>query len=259
MKIPLYQIDAFTSEVFKGNPAAVCPLLDWPDDEILQNIAAENNLSETAFFVDKGDHFDLRWFTPTMEIDLCGHATLASAYVIFKYLDFDWDKIRFQTISGELIMTRDNNLISMDFPAWKPEPAEIPDILVTALGIRPEKTYKSRDLIALLPSEEDILNLKPDFCELEKLETLCTIVTAPGNQVDFVSRVFVPKAGIPEDPVTGSAHSSLIPFWAEKLGKSKMKARQLSKRTGTIFCELMGDRVKISGKCAPYLIGEIEL
>ena len=236
MNIPIYQIDAFASEVFKGNPAAVCPLLDWPEDEILQNIAAENNLSETAFFVDKGDHFDLRWFTPNMEIDLCGHATLASAFVIFTYLDFDWDKIRFKTISGDLIITRDDSLICMDFPAWKPEPMDIPDALVKALNLRPRQTYKSRDIIALLDSEEEVLSLKPDFCELEKLDTLCTIVTAPGDRVDFVSRVFAPIAGIPEDPVTGSAHSSLIPFWAEKLNKNKMTARQLSKRTGTIYC-----------------------
>lgn len=259
MNIPIYQIDAFTDEPFKGNPAAVCPLQEWLPDDLLQNIASENNLSETAFFVDKGDHFHLRWFTPTLEVDLCGHATLASAYVLYNYLDYNWDSVCFRTQAGDLIISRQGDQLAMDFPAWNAESMDVPDELVQAFAKRPLEALKSRDCIVLFESQQDILDLKPEFTLLEKLDWLCTIATAPGAECDFVSRVFVPKAGIPEDPVTGSAHSSLIPYWAAKLGKTQMKARQLSKRTGTLHCEYMEDRVKIAGKCAPFMIGTISL
>jgi PhzF family phenazine biosynthesis protein len=263
MKLPLYQVDAFTDKLFGGNPAAVCPLEQWPDKQTMQNIAAENNLSETAFFVKKGEGFEIRWFTPTIEVDLCGHATLASAHVIFNYLKFKGKVITFQSQSGELRVTQSGDLLTLDFPSTKPEPMEIPGQLAEALNAAPGAVYRSRDLLALFEKEEDIVSMSPNFGLLFDVLTsqdcLGMIVTAPGQQSDFVSRFFAPPAGIDEDPVTGSAHTTLTPFWAERLDKKSLHAYQLSKRKGELFCELAGDRVLISGRAVTYLKGEIEI
>lgn len=259
MKIPIYQIDAFTDKPFKGNPAAICPLEAWLNDEILQNIAAENNLSETAFLVRNHNNYDLRWFTPEVEMDLCGHATLASAYVVFKFLQPNRQQVSFSTKSGTLTVTCDDGLLSMNFPARTPKPLNNVEFLVEALGSEVLEVLKSRDLLVLYENQNTISALKPNFEKLKEVEGFGVIVTAKGDNVDFVSRFFAPKAGVTEDPVTGSAHSTLIPFWAERLGKTKLHAQQLSKRGGELFCEHFGDRVKISGYCSLFLIGEISL
>ncbi len=264
MKIPIYQVDAFTDKLFGGNPAAVCPLEEWLDTEVMQGIALENNLSETAFFVKHGDGYDIRWFTPTVEVGLCGHATLASAHVIFNYLDFEGDLIKFKSKSGELRVTRGGDLLTLDFPASKPEAIEgAPCELKEALKAEPLGLYKSRDLVAVYDSEEDVLAIEPDFEALSEvlssLSCLGMIVTAPGKESDFVSRFFAPLAGINEDPVTGSAHTTLIPFWAERLNKTKLHAFQVSRRRGELFCELSGDRVLIAGKAVTFFKGEIEI
>lgn len=265
MKIPIYQVDAFTGKLFGGNPAAVCPLEKWLDDETMQNIAIENNLAETAFYVKEGAGFHIRWFTPAIEIDLCGHATLATAHVIFNHSDFKGDIITLQSRSGVLKVSKaaaTGGLLTLDFPANKPVPVEgIPPGLVEALGMKPVALSKARDLLALYETEEEILAIKPKFGmlaeELTKTGCLGMIVTAPGKTVDFVSRFFAPLAGIDEDPVTGSAHTILIPFWAERLAKKKLHALQLSQRQGELFCELADTRVYISGKAVTYLKGEI--
>ena len=268
MKIPFYQVDAFTDRLFGGNPAGVCPLNQWLDAETMQNIAAENNLAETAFYVKQGDRFDIRWFTPALEIDLCGHATLASGHVIFNYFDYKGDVINFHSWkSGELKVSRAGDLLTLDFPAAPPEPiGDIPGALVDALGVKPTALHKSRDMLALYNSEEEVLSIQPNFGALSTALTglgcLGLIATAPGNRSDFVSRFFAPPAGIDEDPVTGSAHSTLIPFWAGKLNKKKLHAFQLSRRKGELFCELAGPddgRVLIGGKAVTYLIGEISV
>ena len=229
MKIPIYQVDAFTSQLFGGNPAAVCPLEKWLDSQIMQHIAAENNLAETAFYVNEGKGFHIRWFTPAIEIDLCGHATLASAHVIFNHSDFKGDIVTFQSRSGTLKVSKnaETGLLILDFPANKPEPVKhIPPRLVEALGLEPMALSKARDLLALYETEEQILAIRPRFDMLSEVLSeigcLGMIVTAPGKTVDFVSRFFAPLAGINEDPVTGSAHTILIPFWAERLGKKKL-------------------------------------
>jgi PhzF family phenazine biosynthesis protein len=267
MKLKIFQIDAFTNKVFGGNPAAVIPLEKWLDDELMQAIARENNLSETAFFVpsskeiNQADSFELRWFTPGFEINLCGHATLAAAYVIFNFLGYDKNEISFQTKSGELKVYKDNEKIAMNFPSWNPE--RISDYnpeLITALG-NPEivGVYKNRELIVELMDEEAVLKCNPDFTIIKKLPEM-VIITAPGRNVDFVSRFFAPQAGINEDPVTGSAHSQLIPFWSDKLSKTVMTARQLSERGGYIWCEqLNAERVMMSGEAVFYMEGEITL
>ena len=257
MEIPFYQVDAFTGEVFGGNPAGVCPLEKWLDDDLLQSIAMENNLSETAFFVKKKNEYELRWFTPKVEIDLCGHATLASAHVIFNYLNPKLKKIDFQTKSGLLTVQMEKNLISMDFPSRKPVPVIAPSHLVRGLGVEPVEVTKSRDYFALFESEEQIKAIVPDFSELIKLDSLGVGITAPGHEVDFVSRFFAPKAGVPEDPVTGSAHSSLIPYWAERLNKNSLTAMQLSARVGKLYCENKKDRVTIAGQAVTYAMGKI--
>lgn len=259
MNIPIYQVDAFTDKLFGGNPAAVCPLEDWLDPAIMQKIAAENNLSETAFFTKKKKLFELRWFTPKIEVDLCGHATLASAHVIFNHLGFDEEQIIFSSVSGELGVTRANNRLVLDFPASPPSPADTHEGLIQGLGMRPKEVHKSRDYLALFESEADILSLKPNFDILGKLDCLGIIVTAKGKNSDFVSRFFAPAAGINEDPVTGSAHTTLIPFWAERLKKNVLHAFQLSERKGELFCELAGSRVKIGGHAVTFFIGEIKL
>ncbi len=259
MNIPIYQVDAFTDKLFGGNPAAVCPLEEWLDPATMQHIAAENNLSETAFFVKKEKIFELRWFTPKIEVDLCGHATLASAHVIFNHLGFDEEQINFSCMSGQLGVTRTNNRLILDFPATPPSPADTDEELIQGLGSKPKEVHKSRDYLALFESEADVLSLKPNFDILEKLDCLGIIVTAQGNNSDFVSRFFAPAAGINEDPVTGSAHTTLIPFWAERLKKNVLHAFQLSERKGELFCELAGSRVKIGGHAVTFFIGEITL
>ena len=259
MKIPCYQVDAFASAVFRGNPAAVCPLEAWLPDATLQNIAAENNLSETAFTVPRGDEFELRWFTPTLEMDLCGHATLAAAFVLFTEQKISSNAIRFHSRSGILTVTRDGDVLTLDFPARPPQPIAVPEMLANGLAARPTSTLKSRDYLAVFDSAETVRALTPDFATLKSLDCLGIIVTAPGADCDFVSRFFAPAAGVDEDPVTGSAHCTLIPYWAQRLGKNKLFARQISRRGGELFCELAGDRVRIGGKAVLYLRGEIVL
>jgi PhzF family phenazine biosynthesis protein len=260
VKLPIYQVDAFTSDVFAGNPAAVCPLESWIDDKTMQAIAAENNLSETAFFVPNGDVFELRWFTPKVEVELCGHATLASAYVVFSILDYTKDIIRFQTVkSGELTVSREGDLLSMNFPRRKPTPVKCPAALARALHGEPPKVLKSVAYLAVFESEEQVRKMKPDFPPLEELDAHGVIITAKGEKSDFVSRYFAYKIGIAEDPVTGSAHCTSVPYWSEKLGKTKLHALQVSERGGELFCEDLGDRVKISGNAVLYLDGHIDI
>ncbi len=259
MNIQIYQVDAFTDKLFGGNPAAVCPLEKWLDEELLQKIAAENNLSETAFFVKGEKGFDLRWFTPKVEVDLCGHGTLASAHVIFNHLGYDEKQITFSSASGELRVTSEDGLITLDFPSTPPSPVEISPELTQGLGLEPKEVHKSRDYLVLFETEDDILSIEPDFNTLGKLDSLGIIITSQGKNSDFVSRFFAPAVGINEDPVTGSAHTTLIPFWAGRLNKNTLHAFQLSKRKGELFCELSGDRVKIGGHAVTFLTGEIVL
>ena len=232
----------------------------WLDDDTMQNIAAENNLSETAFIVAGDKSYGLRWFTPAIEVDLCGHATLAAAYVVLNHLQPELDSVSFDTISGELIVTRDGDRLSMDFPARMPKPVAVSEALSDALGEAPSEVHESRDILAVYEDEASVRRLAPDQAKLLALDDgLGVIVTARGNEVDFVSRFFVPKAGIAEDPVTGSAHCTLVPFWAERLGRSKLVARQVSARGGELHCEHRGDRVIISGECTLFLTGSIHL
>lgn len=259
MKLPIFQIDAFADAQFQGNPAAVCRLPEWLPDEVLQSIAEENNLAETAFFVRGDGHYELRWFTPTKEVDLCGHATLAAAHVLFA-LDKTTDSvITFQSRSGPLRVLRDDDLLTLDFPAQAGVPCEVPAGMVEALGALPSACYRAMDYMAVFESEAEIVALTPDFRSLAALDLRGVIVTAPGTTADFVSRFFAPNCGVDEDPVTGSAHCTLAPYWAARLGKSVMDARQLSKRTGTLRCRVEGERVFISGKTMPYLEGTIQI
>ncbi|WP_025663796.1 PhzF family phenazine biosynthesis protein [Aquimarina megaterium] len=261
MKISMYQIDAFTKTLFGGNPAAICHLPHWLEDQTLQNIAVENNLAETGFFVKKDNIYEIRWFMPHAEIDLCGHATLASAYVIFNYLDTSINEITFSSKSGILKAKKETNgTITLDFPSRPPEPVEIPSEIYQALNAKPIATFAARDLVITLSSEEEVLNENPKLDLLKDLPYLCIVITAEGKHADFVSRVFDANGIIqPEDPVTGSAHASLVPFWAKKLGKNNLKAQQLSARRGELDCKLDGNRVFLSGHSVPYLIGEIEI
>jgi predicted PhzF superfamily epimerase YddE/YHI9 len=259
MTIPYYQVDAFTDRVFSGNPAGVCLLEVWLPDTTLQAIARENNLSETAFVVRRGEEFDLRWFTPTVEIDLCGHATLAPAFVIFSELAHATPEIRFHTKSGVLGAARDGETIVLDFPAMHAVRSEVPAALASGLGWIPREVWKTRDYLAVFESAEEILSLQPDMAQLATLDCLGIIVTAPGKDCDFVSRFFAPGAGIPEDPVTGSSHSTLVPYWSVRLGRQRLHARQLSVRGGELWCEERGDRVGIGGRCALYSRAQIEL
>lgn len=260
MKITLFQVDAFTEKLFGGNPAAVCPLAEWLDTETMQNIAMENNLSETAFFVPKGKEFEIRWFTPASEIDLAGHPTLATAHVIFNHTDYTADTITFHsTHSGKLEVFKENNRLILDFPSRAPEPVDTSPLLVQALGAEPVEVLKYRDLMAVFKDQESIENISPNFDTLLKLDTHGIIVTAPGKEADFVSRFFAPAFGVNEDPVTGSAHTQLIPFWAERLKKNQLHALQLSKRKGELFCHALGDRVQIGGTAVTYLIGTIDI
>jgi len=260
MKIPFYQVDAFTDHVFGGNPAAVCLLDQWPEDETMQAIAAENNLSETAFLVGSGADYDLRWFTPALEIDLCGHATLASAYVIFTFLEPDLPTVRFQTASGELRVGRDADLLVMDFPARPADPAGSVAGLAEALGAAPAEVYGARDIMAVFATEAEVRTMAPNFAALERIkDAFAVIVTAPGEEVDFVSRFFAPNAGIPEDPVTGSAHCTLVPYWSTRLAKRKLHALQVSARGGELFCEDRGERVSLAGRAVLFAQGELAL
>ena len=258
MKLTIYQVDAFTKEVFKGNPAAVCPLTEWLDEALMQRIALENNLAETAFFVKNGDVYEIRWFTPLAEIDLCGHATLASGHVLFEILKTEDSLVRFRSHkSGELTVEKHGDLLVLDFPARLVAPADAPDGLEEALGKAPKEVLKARDYFLVYENEREILEIQPNFSKLLEIGAHGYIVTAKGDSADFVSRFFAPEVGVPEDPVTGSAHCNLIPFWAERLGKTELFARQVSARGGELFCELKADRVKIGGNAALYLKGEI--
>ncbi|NDV61936.1 PhzF family phenazine biosynthesis protein [Puniceicoccales bacterium CK1056] len=257
MKLPLYQIDAFAEKPFQGNPAAVCPLDRWLPDETLQAIAEENNLSETAFYVKEGEIHDLRWFTPTKEVDLCGHATLAAAYVIFETTGSDLQKITFHSKSGPLHVSRMGDLLELDFPLQTGVECEAPPELIEGLGQVPSKCFRAKDYMAVYETEACVNALSPDFAKLKELDLRGVIVTAPGNSSDFVSRFFTPNFGIDEDPVTGSAHCTLTPYWAKRLGKNELRAIQISKRTGHLRCSLKDDRVLISGRAIPYLKGSI--
>lgn len=260
MRQRIFQIDAFTDHSFGGNPAAVCILDTWLEPDLMQKIAQENNLAETAFAVKKEDEYELRWFTPEVEVDLCGHATLATAHVLYNYYDHSEDTIRFYSPrSSELLVKKGSNgWLTMDFPTDSiVSIRNIPE-LDNAIGLTPIKTLKGKtDYLMIYNSQPEVEAISPNFHLLDQLDCRGVIVSAPGEQVDFVSRFFAPKCGIPEDPVTGSAHTSLAPYWSQVLGKTKMTAKQLSKRGGDIICEHLGERVKISGKAVPYLIGEI--
>ncbi len=259
MQIPFYQIDAFASRVFEGNPAGVCLLAEWLPEDTMQFIAAENNLPETAFLVQREGHYDLRWFTPRVEIDLCGHATLAGGHVIFEFVNRDARRVQFRSRSGMLSVERNGDLLFLDFPSRKPLPCEVPDGLYSILGATPLQVLASRDLMVVFDDEDVVRTLDPDLGGITRLHSFALIVTAPGRDADFVSRFFAPGAGIPEDPVTGSSHCTLIPYWSERLKKKDLHALQLSKRGGELFCENRGDRVAIGGRCVTYLSGSITI
>lgn len=257
----MYQVDAFTSRVFAGNPAAVCILEKWLDDGLMQHIANENNLSETAFAVPVNKRYEIRWFTPEVEVDLCGHATLATGHVLFNHLDFPSDRVEFfSPHSGNLSVEKKGELLTLDFPADTLEEMVVPEIIVTALQKPPLKAFKGKsDFMFIYASQSEIESLQPDFGLLAQVGGRGVIVTAMGNEVNFVSRFFAPQTGINEDPVTGSAHTSLTPYWASVLGKNKLTARQLSARGGELICELLGERVLISGEAVSYMEGEINI
>lgn len=259
MKLKLYQVDSFTRRVFSGNPAAVCPLEQWLPDATLQAIALENNLSETAFFVAEGEGYRLRWFTPAAEVNLCGHATLAASHVLFEHLGYGKPHLLFATRSGTLKIERHNGLYSMDFPVMPPAPCATPAGLAEALGVEPVEVLSADDYIVVLASEAQVRQLNPDMMFLNQLELRGVCVTAPGTDVDFVSRFFAPRLGIPEDPVTGSTHCELMPYWARRLGKTTLRARQVSQRSGDLECTLAGDRVILSGNAVTFMEAEIRL
>lgn len=259
MELTLYQVDAFADRLFAGNPAAVCPLQEWLPDATMQAIAGENNLSETAFFVAEAEGLRIRWFTPSCEVKLCGHATLASGYVYFHHIAPQAQQVVFESLSGPLTVTRDGELLTLDFPAARLEPVAAPALLEAALGTRPLEVYAGEDWLVLLDHAERVRRLQPSMALLRQLERRGVIVTAQGDDCDFVSRFFAPKYGIDEDPVTGSAHTALTPYWALKLGKMQLHARQLSARGGNLYCALRGTRVLISGRVVPYLTGTINL
>lgn len=258
MKIKMYQIDAFANAVFKGNPAAVCVLDEMLPINTMQAIAAENYLPETAFVVKNDGYYDLKWFTPEMEMDLCGHATLASAFVIFNFIEKEIKTVNFETLSGTLTVTKDEEMLSLDLPSRKPVKEEIDPRIECFFGHKPLEVHQSRDVMIVFDNEKQIQDMAPDFDQLAKLKEYgSVIVTAPGDNCDFVSRFFAPGFGITEDPVTGSAHCTLTPYWAEQLGRNKLVAKQLSQRGGELQCELIGNRVKIGGTAVLFLKGEI--
>ena len=257
--LKIYKVDAFAEKLFSGNPAAIVMLDEWLSDEVMQKIGAENNLSETAFVLKNHTRYDIRWFTPTVEIDLCGHATLAAAYVLLNFYEKDSDVIHFHShISGQLKVTRENELYDLDFPADKVHETNLPESLMKGLRKIPVETYRGKsDYMLVYRSQKEIELIKPDFDTISRVDARGIIVTAQGENQDFVTRFFAPQSGIAEDSVTGSAHTTLIPYWSQKLGKKKLTARQLSKRGGIIHCEDCGDRVKIGGHAQLYLVGEI--
>lgn len=259
MKLPIYQIDAFSAELFSGNPAAVCPLSKWLDQNLMQQIATENNLAETAFFVKQDNYYELRWFTPLTEVDLCGHATLAAAFVIMNELEKSSEELLFSSRSGELRVKKNRDQFTLNFPVQTLQKCTALDLLATGLGKTPLEIYTSDDYLAVFGSEREIVNLLPDFQTLAQLSLRGVIVTAPGDQVDFVSRFFAPNVGVNEDPVTGSAHCSLTPYWAEKLDKKTLTARQVSPRGGFLECELQNNRVLLTGSAVKYSQGEITI
>ncbi len=258
-EIPFFQVDAFSGEVFSGNPAGVCLLEKWLSDSVLQSIAAENNLPETAFLVRRDEIFELRWFTPEVEIDLCGHATLASGHVVFRYLLPHLGRVEFLSKSGRLAVEKRAELLYLDFPARRPATCAPPARLRETLGAAPSEVLCSRDLMVVFEDESVVRGLQPDLAAVARLDCFALIVTAPGKDSDFVSRFFAPRAGIPEDPVTGSAHCTLIPYWSERLGKKDLHAFQVSRRGGELFCEDRGERVLIGGRAVTYLRGTIEV
>jgi PhzF family phenazine biosynthesis protein len=257
VKLPIYQIDAFTNRVFGGNPAAVVVMDEWLEDQTLQAIAAENNLSETAFVIPGPECSPLRWFTPAVEMDLCGHATLAAAHVLFQEHYAEQTHLRFETRSGTLAVSRNDHLLYLDFPSRPGEPVTIDETLIEALGRTPVSAIRARDLMVVFETEAEVRDFSPDYSAIHGLDAFALIITARGEGVDFVSRFFAPGAGVPEDPVTGSAHCTLIPYWAKRLGKTALSARQLSSRGGELACELRGDRVLIGGQVVEYMRGEI--
>lgn len=259
MRLPLYQIDAFTNRLFAGNPAAICPLEAWLPDALLQTIAAENNLAETAYFVKEPTGYRLRWFTPAVEVDLCGHATLAAAHVLFSCLGLPGDSVTFQSRSGPLTVTRQGSHYTLDFPSRPGAPIPVTEALTAALGHAPQAAYLSRDLHCVFATEAEVAALRPDMRLLAALPQFAVIVSAPGDHCDFVSRFFAPAQGIDEDPVTGSAHCTLTPYWTQRLGKPRLTARQISARGGDLIVEQAGDRVLMSGECVLYLEGFVNV
>jgi PhzF family phenazine biosynthesis protein len=259
MKLPIFQVDAFTDKVFGGNPAAVCPLEQWLPDDVMQRIATENSVAETAFFIRVDQGFEIRWFTPEIEMDLCGHATLATAHVIARHFNFSLPYIQFRSKSGELTVAVEEELLTLNFPSRKPVLSEAPQVILDAIQHKPVETLKSRDYVLVFADEEVVRLLEPDQSILNQinLDPGGVVVTAKGKEVDFVSRFFTPQASIFEDPVTGSAHCSLIPYWSEQLGKNSMVALQVSSRGGKLFCKNAGERVLISGEAVTYLEGYI--
>ena len=261
MKRIIYQVDAFTREVYKGNPAVVCILDQWLDEDRMQRIANENNLSETAFAVPVGECYEIRWFTPETEVELCGHATLATAHVLFKHMDYRGDWICFESIhSGRLTVKRSGKMLTLDFPVDLMEEMVVPELIVTALQKPPLKAFRGKtDFMFVFASQDEIENMEPDFGLLAQVGGRGVIVTSPGNDVDFVSRFFAPQSGINEDPVTGSSHTALTPYWSRVLGKKRLTARQLSPRGGELICEDKGERVEISGHAVTYMKGKIRI
>ncbi|MFT5422189.1 MAG: PhzF family phenazine biosynthesis protein [Candidatus Endobugula sp.] len=259
MKLTIYQIDAFAEKPFEGNPAAVVPLDAWLPYQTMQLIAEENNLSETAFFIPTKHGFHIRWFTPKKEVQLCGHATLASAYVLFNILHYKQHSLIFESLSGTLSVSKNNEWFTLNFPAQPPSTCDTPIMLSKGLGKQPLECLKHEDFLAVFEHEEDVLTMTPDHKLLEQLDLRGVIVTAPSSEYDFIVRFFAPKYGIDEDPVTGSAYTQLIPYWSNKLGKRKLNAKQVSVRGGNVFCELIDDRVLITGGAVKYMQGTIEI
>ena len=253
----VYIVEAFNDRVFQGNPAAVCVLDGWPPEELMQKIAMENNFAETAFVVPEGERWHLRWFTPEKEFDLCGHATLAAAYVLFRFYRPEAEELVFSTLSGPLTVRRKEGLLEMDFPAYTPVRVEVSDEMTAALGVRPREAWRARDLLCVLDREEDVVRLCPDLRAIEALGGEICIVTARSGQFDCVSRCFAPGCSVPEDPVTGSAHCLIAPYWAKRLGKTELTARQASARGGTLLCRLEGDRVFLAGQAALFAKSEL--
>src|SRR6056297_744478 len=258
----IYQVDAFTENVFSGNPAAVIPVTEWPEESVMQKIAAENNLSETAFYQQKDEStYSIRWFTPETEVDLCGHATLATAHVLFHHKNYQHHEVTFRSNSGDLMVSLKEGRYTMNFPSNKPDPIPVPKLLPEAIGVIPLYTGVNTDLLVLIQDEKTVSSMKPDLLILKKMEVRGIIITAPSESghYDFVSRFFAPSVGVSEDPVTGSAHTVLTPFWAKRLGKNKLKARQISDRGGDLYCEDLGKRTEIGGYACTYMIGEISI